>query len=517
MKKKGGGTVYSKVLSLGLFGLDGYPVTVEADTSNGLPAFDVVGLPDAAVSESRERVRAAMRNSGFSFPVSRITVNLAPADKKKTGPIYDLPIFLSVLLASGQLSFESSRCAFVGELALDGKLREINGVLPMALAASECGIDTVFVPAANAAEAAVAKGLRVYGAKDVREVVAHLRGERELVPARALSFCDSPADYPFDFSDVKGQSAVRRAVEIAAAGSHNLLLIGPPGSGKSLIAKRIPSILPPLSYEEAVETTKIYSVAGALPSRETLMTARPFRSPHHTVSPAGLTGGGTVPKPGEISLSHNGVLFLDELPEFNRTAMEVLRQPIEDGVVTISRVSGSLTYPCSVMLVAAMNPCPCGNFGSTTRQCTCTGNAVERYLGRISGPLLDRLDLHIEVPAVDYDSLSGPADGESSADIRARVTAARELQSARYASRGFLCNAHIPPSFIDEACAMTSSAKTLVAKAFDTLGLSARAYSKVLKVARTIADLEGAALIDARHVAEAVQYRALDKKYWLRA
>ena len=509
--------MYATIGSMGLYGLDGYPVSVEADISNGLPGFDVVGLPDAAVSESRDRVRAAIRNSGLTFPVSRLTVNLAPADKRKSGPMYDLPILLSILAASGQLGAETGDAAFLGELALDGTVRPVNGALSMALAAAASGRKRLFVPAENAAEAAIAEHIEVYGVQSVGQLLRVLSGGENLAPTQAAPFCadDGPAGQP-DFSEVKGQTAARRAAEIAAAGGHNLLLIGPAGTGKSMIAKRIPSILPPLSLAEAVETTRIYSVAGMLENRGALIAARPFRAPHHTVSPAGLTGGGAIPRPGEISLSHNGVLFLDELPEFERAATEVLRQPIEDDKVTISRVSGSLTYPCSVMLVAAMNPCPCGNFGSPVKKCTCAPYAVERYLGRISGPLLDRIDLHVEVAAVDYESLADKAPGESSEAIRARVVAARALQEARYAGTGVRCNAKLTPALTAQFCTMTPRAEQMLRRAFDSLGLSARAYDKVLRVARTIADLSGGDVIDALHIAEAVQYRALDQKYWLR-
>ena len=508
--------MYSRVMSLGLFGLDGYAVAVEADTSNGLPAFDIVGLPDASVSESRDRVRAAIRNSGFNFPISRITVNLAPADKRKSGPLYDLPILLSILLSTSQLESLPEGCAFIGELALSGAVRPVNGVLCMALAAKAAGISRLFVPRKNAAEAAVAQRVEVFPVDDVKSLAEELCGKRVPQASRPMPFVVSENKKLPDFCDVKGQAAAKRAAEIAAAGGHNLLMIGPPGSGKSMIAKRIPSILPPLSLGEAVETTKIYSAAGSLSNYDSLVTARPFRAPHHTLSSAALTGGGSVPKPGEISLSHNGVLFLDELPEFSKEAMEVLRQPLEDGTVTISRVAGTLTYPCSFMLVAAMNPCRCGNFGSTVKPCTCSPGTVERYLSRVSGPLLDRLDLHVEVAEVKYNEISGAARGESSADIRLRVEKAREIQRERYEGRGFLTNALLPAAATAGACNLTEGAQRTIKAAFQNLGLSARAYDKVLRVSRTIADLEGAQRVDTYHVAEAVQFRALDKKYWTR-
>ncbi len=504
-----------KVKSCALSGLDGHMVEVEADASMGLPAFDMVGLPDAAVKESKERVRAAIKNCGFDFPAKRYTINLAPSSIKKEGSIYDLPIAVAILGATGQLECKAVEYVLLGELSLSGEVRGVAGVLPAVLSAMEKGFTRFIVPPQNADEAALAKGAQVYAVSNLYECAAFLNGKETISKTEVdiEKLFSEMAEYEADFSQVKGQNAAKRALEITAAGGHNCLIIGTPGSGKSMLAKRLPSILPDMTIEEALETTKIYSVAGLLKDKSELITKRPFRSPHHTISTIGLVGGGTIPKPGELSLSHNGVLFLDQLPEFKKDATEVMRQPMEDGEVHITRVSASVTYPAKAMVVAAMNPCKCGYYGDGTNKCRCSAASIKRYLSRVSGPLLDRIDISVEALGISYGELKN-SGGESSADIKKRVVAAREIQNARYKDEPFFSNSALEGDKIEKYCILTKSAETLLKNAYSSMGLSARGYSRILKVARTIADLEGSEKINEMHIAEAISYRSVDKKFW---
>ncbi len=507
--------MFSTIKSLGLFGMNAFGVDVEVSVSRGSPRFEIVGLPDSAVKESRERIRSALESLQIALPPRYILVNLAPADVKKFGTMYDLPILLSLLVGTGVLDAQPQNRYFIGEVSLSGQVRSIHGVLPMALLAASMGAKELYVPAENAAEASAA-GVKVYGVKTVAQLVAHLSDEDKITPTPPYIPMPDENEMLVDFADVKGQQNVRYALEIAASGGHNALMIGSPGSGKSMLAKRLPTILPEMTRTESLETTQLYSIAGELDPKHPLMVKRPFRSPHHTISNAGLVGGGTIPTPGEVSLAHNGLLFLDELAEFGHGTLEILRQPLEDHQVTITRVSGTMTYPCSFMLVGAMNPCPCGYYGHPRRACTCSENEVRNYLGRISGPLLDRFDLHIEVDPVSFEDLSTTEKAESSKEIARRVRHARDIQHARFQDTNIFCNASIPAGKLQEYCPMTDDAQALLHNVFDRLGLSARAYDKILKVARTIADLEESDVILRGHIATASQFRGLDRKYWSR-
>ena len=507
--------MYTAVTSLGLEGIAPYLVHVEVDSRTGLPGFDIVGLPDAAVKESRDRVGAALRNLGYPAPNSKIIANLAPADTRKVGSIYDLPILMGLTGACGYENFDFSGTALIGEIGLAGEIRGVPGVLPMVLDAAKMGVGRVVVPLDNLPEAVVVGDIQVYGAAHCRDVIAFFRGDTDaLTPASQAKIRPVPQANIPDFAEVKGQPEAKWALKVAAAGGHNVLLIGAPGAGKSMLARRLPSILPEMTDAEAIETTKIYSAAGQLAAGAGLMRTRPFRAPHHSASAAALAGGGTTPKPGDISLAHNGVLFLDELPEFSKAVLETLRQPLEDGVVSISRVRQRVQYPGDTMLVAAMNPCPCGYFGVQGRACRCAPSAVARYLSRVSGPLLDRIDIHVEVLPVKYEQLAAAAEDGTSAEMRSQVKEARARQTERYKGTGVPCNARLTPAMLQEHCQMDAKASALLKSAFERMGLSARGYDRIVKVARTIADLDGSEAIVASHIAQAVQLRSLDRKYW---
>ncbi|KXG75735.1 Competence protein ComM [Thermotalea metallivorans] len=517
MGYRGGCLVLSKIYSCVLNGLDGNLIEVEVDISNGLPALTIVGLPDTAVKESKERIRAAIKNSGFEFPMKRITINLAPANTKKEGTHLDLPMALGIMDAAGQIENEKIRdFAFIGELSLNGKLNRIAGVLPLVIALKNSGFRKIILPEANAEEGAIVQDAEIYPFSNLNDIIRYLKGELTLSPlqgGKSIHNDKNNRDLE-DFDDVVGQESIKRAFQIAAAGGHNLLMIGPPGSGKTMLARRFPSILPDMTYEEALEVTKIYSVAGLLTDQSSLITKRPFRSPHHTISSIALVGGGRVPKPGEVSLAHYGVLFLDELPEFQRNVLEVLRQPLEDEVVTISRINGTLTYPSKFILVASMNPCPCGYYGDAVHPCSCTFPQIKKYLSKISGPLLDRIDIHVEVFPVKYTELQGEHRTKDTEQLKIAVEHARKIQIERYKNEGIFFNSQLKPKLLKKYCKLGSSEKALLEEAFHKLGLSARAYNRIIKLSRTIADLSGSDQILVSHIAEAIQYRNLDKKFW---
>jgi magnesium chelatase family protein len=505
----------SKIFTATLYGIDGIKIDVEVDIAHGLPAFNIVGLPETSVKESKERVRAAVKNAGFEFPSDRITINLAPADVRKEGSSFDLPIALGILVSMGVIKKEALEGFIIaGELSLDGRIKGIRGILPIAILAFREKMNNIIVPLDNGAEASIVRGVNVFGAGHLLDIVHFLRGEGDLAqfdaPGETVAF--SQRDDGLNFADIKGQSQAKRALEIAASGSHNILMIGPPGSGKTMLARRIPTILPPLVYEEAIETTKIHSIAGFLDEGKSLVTERPFRAPHHTISDAGLIGGGQTPRPGEVSLAHNGVLFLDEFPEFRRNVLDALRQPLEDGSVTISRVAHSISFPARFMLIAAMNPCPCGYWGDKRRSCSCNGAQIRKYRSRISGPLLDRMDIHIEVPPVTIRELSMDNEEEPSEHIRRRVAAARRIQEGRFRTKKLYANSQMTARAVKKYCTLNDEGRQILEKAMEKFALSPRSYHRILKVARTIADLEEKEQIEEPHIAEAIQYRVLDKR-----